>query len=79
MYQQIIFRDELLYPIWEKIQTGQRLNLEDGVTMYKTSDLISVGKMAHYMQQQKSGDAVYLHPFMQVLRLREEARRPRRV
>jgi aminodeoxyfutalosine synthase len=59
MYQQIIFRDELLYPIWEKIQTGQRLNLEDGVTMYKTSDLISVGKMAHYMQQQKSGDAVY--------------------
>jgi aminodeoxyfutalosine synthase len=59
MNQQIIFRDELLYPVWEKIQTGQRLNLEDGLTMYNTSDLISVGKMAHYMQQQKSGDAVY--------------------
>ncbi len=56
---QIEFRDKSLIPIWSKVQTGERLTLEDGLAMYKTSDLLSVGKMAHYVQQQKSGDAVY--------------------
>ncbi|MFI5253149.1 MAG: aminofutalosine synthase MqnE [Bacteroidota bacterium] len=59
MYSPIIFKDELLIPIWEKIQTGQRLNVDDGVLMYETTDLISVGKMADYVQHQKNGDAVY--------------------
>lgn len=53
------FRDNTLIPIWEKIQHGERLSLEDGVAMYNTPDLISLGKMAHFVQQQKSGDAVY--------------------
>lgn len=55
----IQFRDPSLAPIWEKVQSGQRLTLEDGLAMYKTADLLSVGKMAHYVQQQKNGDAVY--------------------
>jgi aminodeoxyfutalosine synthase len=56
---QINFRDKHLIPIWEKIQHGERLSLEDGVALYNTNDLISLGKMAHFVQQQKSGDAVY--------------------
>jgi len=55
----INFRDTLLTPIWEKIQKGERLSLDDGMTMYGTADFISLGKMAHFVQQQKSGDAVY--------------------
>ena len=53
------FRDKNLIPIWGKIQQGERLTLEDGVAMYNTHDIISLGKMAHFVQQQKSGDAVY--------------------
>src|SRR6266850_7905223 len=53
------FRDKLLVPVWEKIQRGERLSLEDGLALYRTSDVISLGKMAHAVQQQKSGDAVY--------------------
>ena len=56
---QINFRDHHLIPIWQKIQHGERLSLEDGVALYNTPDFISLGKMAHFVQQQKSGDAVY--------------------
>lgn len=55
----INFRDSLLVPIWNKIQSGERLSLADGVTMFQSNDLIAIGKMAHAVQQQKSGDAVY--------------------
>ncbi len=55
----IHFRDTSLVPIWSKVQHGDRLTLEDGLTMYRTPDLLSLGKMAHFVQQQKSGDAVY--------------------
>ncbi|MFN0158774.1 MAG: aminofutalosine synthase MqnE, partial [Bacteroidota bacterium] len=59
MTTDIRFRDHSLQPIWDKVQRGQRLNLEDGLTLYKTHDFLSLGKMAHHVQQQKSGDAVY--------------------
>ena len=55
----IEFRDSALIPIWEKVQRAERLTLEDGLTMYRTRDLISLGKMAHAVQQSRSGDAVY--------------------
>src|SRR5262245_57375626 len=55
----IHFRDQQLIPVWEKIRNGERLSLQDGLTLYNTNDIISLGKMAHYVQQQKSGDAVY--------------------
>lgn len=53
------FRDKNLIPIWGKIHHGERLSLEDGLVLFNTNDLISLGKMANYIQQQKSGDAVY--------------------
>jgi aminodeoxyfutalosine synthase len=55
----IQFRDTALIPIWDKVRRGGRLSLSDGVAMYATNDIISLGKMAHFVQQQKSGDAVY--------------------
>jgi aminodeoxyfutalosine synthase len=55
----IQFRDTRLAPVWEKVRSGERLTLEDGLALYATSDLIGLGKMAHFAQQQKSGDAVY--------------------
>ncbi|MEK6572043.1 MAG: radical SAM protein, partial [Bacteroidota bacterium] len=55
----IAFRDNSLIPIWERIQKGERLSLEDGATLFKTPDFISLGKMAYAVQQTKSGDTVY--------------------
>jgi len=55
----INFRDKSLIPIFQKLQNGERLSLEDGLVLFKTNDLIALGKMANFVQQQKSGDAVY--------------------
>lgn len=55
----IHFRDKQLIPIWDKILHGKRLSLEDGVMLFRSNDVISIGKMAHAVQQAKSGDAVY--------------------
>lgn len=55
----IHFRDKELIPIWDKIQQGERLTLQDGVRLFQSQDIISLGKMAHFVQQQRSGDAVY--------------------
>lgn len=55
----INFRDKNLIPIWEKVQKGEELTFEDGIKLYNSSDLISIGKMAHWLQREKSGDAVY--------------------
>jgi len=59
MNSPIHFRDRQLIPIWEKIQQGSRLSLADGVTMFRSPDVISLGKMANVVQRQRSGDAVY--------------------
>ncbi|MEX0602505.1 MAG: radical SAM protein, partial [Bacteroidota bacterium] len=53
------FRDAHLIPVWEKLQRGERLSFDDGLTMFRSGDLLSLGKMAHGMQKQRSGDAVY--------------------
>ena len=58
-FSEIHFRDQHLAPIWEKVQNGERLSLQDGVAMFESNDLISLGKMAHAVQRAKSGDAVY--------------------
>jgi aminodeoxyfutalosine synthase len=52
-------RDRNLIPIWEKIQRGERLTLEDGLRAYTSGDLIGLGAMAGAVQKEKSGDAVY--------------------
>jgi aminodeoxyfutalosine synthase len=59
MIPPIRFRDNLLVPVWEKVLQGERLTVEDGLTLYRTTDLISLGKMAHHVQKERSGDAVY--------------------
>lgn len=56
---EINFRDRQLLPVWDKVQKGVRLSIDDGLKLYNTPDVIALGKMAHFVQQQKSGDAVY--------------------
>lgn len=59
MHREITFRDTALRPVWEKIQRGKRLDLRDGLTLFNSPDIISLGKMADAVQRSKSGDAVY--------------------
>src|SRR5574340_722291 len=56
---EITFKDKKLVPLWNKIQSGKRLTLADGLALFGSGDLISIGKMAATVQQRINGDAVY--------------------
>jgi len=55
----IRFRDQHLAALWRKVQNGERLTHADGLILFGTDDIISLGKMAAAVQQRLNGDAVY--------------------
>ena len=56
----LISVDNNLNKISEKIQKGERLDFQDGVNMFNTSDIHSLGKLADYKKRQISGDKVFI-------------------
>jgi 2-iminoacetate synthase ThiH len=48
---EIHFRDINLEPVWQKVRKGNRLSAEDGLRLLATNDIISLGKMAHFVQK----------------------------
>ena len=55
----INFQDQALIPIWEKVLQNKRLDLEDGVAILNTWDVVALGRMADHVKRTKSGDYVY--------------------
>jgi aminodeoxyfutalosine synthase len=51
--------DKALVPIWEKVQAEERLSLDDGLLLLKTTDIAALGKMANHAKMKKSGNKVY--------------------
>lgn len=51
--------DLSLLPIIDKVKNNERLTLEDGVTMYNSHDLSTIGMMANYVNRKRNGDNVY--------------------
>ena len=49
-------RDPLLLPIWQKVQTGDRLSEEDALTLYQSQDLAGIGAMADHVRERKNGN-----------------------
>ncbi len=52
-------RDSRLTPIWKKVQAGERLSREDGLTLFETEDLHAVGRMADVAKSRLHGDQVF--------------------
>ncbi len=55
----IRFRDPALEPVWEKVQDGERLSFEDGLSCLQTSDFVALGQMADYAKRRLWGEKVY--------------------
>ena len=51
--------DRSLFPVWDKVQAGERLTVEDGVRILETDDFAGVGRMADFAKKRVSGDKVY--------------------
>jgi aminodeoxyfutalosine synthase len=45
--------------IADKVRNGQRLSLEDGVFLYQSDDLLTIGQLANEVNQRKNGKKVY--------------------
>ena len=52
-------RDPLLRPIAEKVMAGGRLDRDDGLALYATSDLLGLGILADFANRLRNGDRVF--------------------
>ncbi len=54
-----LVEDRELIPIAEKIASGERLSFEDGVKLFTTNDILTLGKLADFANKRKNGLLVY--------------------
>lgn len=48
-----------LQPIVDKIENSERLSFEDGLQLYKSNDLLTIGKLADIVRKRKNGLSTY--------------------
>jgi aminodeoxyfutalosine synthase len=53
------FRDPALRPVAEKVLEGRRLDPADGLALFATSDILSLGELAAFANQHRNGDRVF--------------------
>lgn len=55
------FEDQRLDPIWEKVRSQERLSFADGVTLYRTPDLLGLGFLANVVRERLHGNTTYFN------------------
>ena len=53
--------DATLQPIADKVMAGERLSFEEGMTLYDTPDLLTVGKLANVIRERHNGNRAYFN------------------
>lgn len=53
--------DARLNPVLEKVQAGERLSFDDGLALYRTTDLLAVGYMANLVRERLHGSRTYFN------------------
>ncbi len=48
-----------LRPIGDKVERGERLTREDGLALFASADLLTIGRLADLANRRKNGDRVY--------------------
>jgi len=52
-------RDRALHSIWEKVQAGDRLSREEGLSLFGTPDLHGLGRIADFAKSRRHGEQVF--------------------
>jgi len=55
------FEDARLLPIRDKVLNGARLSFEEGVTLFRTSDILGVGWLANVVRERLHGDTTFFN------------------
>src|SRR3954447_4409757 len=58
---QLSIEDRHLRPIFQKVKSGERLSLEDGVAMFRSHDILSLGYMANLQRERLHADVTYFN------------------
>jgi aminodeoxyfutalosine synthase len=53
--------DARLEPIAAKVFAGERLNFDDGLSLYGSGDILAVGWLANYVREKMHGDVAYFN------------------
>jgi len=53
--------DSGLLPVLDKIQAGERLGYDDGLSLYRSADLLSIGYMANRVRERLHGNVTYFN------------------
>jgi aminodeoxyfutalosine synthase len=56
-----VIEDRRLLPILEKVEARERLSYADGVTLFRTPDLLALGYMANFVRERLHGDTTYFN------------------
>src|SRR5947209_15181178 len=56
-----VIEDRRLRPIFEKVEARERLSFEDGVTMFRSHDILALGHMANLERERRHGDVTYFN------------------
>ena len=55
------FDDPRLRPIAGKVMAGERLSFDDGLSLYRSPDLLGIGYLANHVREQLNGDTTYFN------------------
>jgi aminodeoxyfutalosine synthase len=53
--------DRRLRPLFEKVEAGERLSFTDGVTLFRSSDILAIGYMANFVRERLHGNVTYFN------------------
>jgi aminodeoxyfutalosine synthase len=57
----LFIEDTRLKPILEKVEAGVRLSYDDGLALYRTSDILALGYMANLVRERMHGSTTYFN------------------
>jgi aminodeoxyfutalosine synthase len=58
---ELTITDSRLKPIAGKVLGGERLGTDDGITLYRSPDLLAVGWLANYIREKRHGNVTYFN------------------
>ena len=56
-----IIDDRRLEPILAKVERGERLSFDDGVTLYRSPDILAIGHMANIVRERLHGNVTFFN------------------
>lgn len=61
MIRDMYIEDPQLIPIAGKVAAGERLTFDDGVTLFQSNDLLTIGSLAHHVREKLHGNRTYFN------------------